>query len=58
LESGSTSPGAVALGIAVNTIVASFAALVLAILYFDLRAREGAPVRQPPRAYEHLRDLD
>ncbi len=58
LESGSTAPGAVALGIAVNTVIASAAALVLAILYFDLRARLTEPVRQPPRAYEHLRDLD
>lgn len=41
-ESGAgTSVGDVALGIAVNTIVASFAALVTALLYFDLRARQA-----------------
>jgi hypothetical protein len=57
-ESGSSTGGAVVLGIAVNTIVASLVALVLAILYFDLRARQTETAREPPRAYEHLRDLD
>ncbi len=39
---GSTSgAGSVALGIAVDTILASFTALTLAILYFDLLAREA-----------------
>jgi hypothetical protein len=36
----STSAGNVALGIAVNTIIASFTALVTALLYFDLLARQ------------------
>jgi hypothetical protein len=41
---GSSGAGAVALGVAVNTITASFSALTLAILYFDLLARQrGAP---------------
>jgi hypothetical protein len=57
-ERGSSTGSAIVLGIAVNTIVASLVALVLAILYFDLRARQAEVVRQPPRAYEHLRDLD
>jgi hypothetical protein len=40
LDAGtSTSAGSVALGIAVNTIIASFTALATALLYFDLRAR-------------------
>lgn len=33
----------VALGIAVDTILASFSALTLAVLYFDLRSREAKP---------------
>jgi hypothetical protein len=41
-----TSPGAVALGIAINTVVASFDALTTALLYFDLLARQDeAPSR-------------
>jgi len=55
---GSASVSAVALGMAVDTVLASLSALVLAVLYFDLRARETDPPRRPPRAYEHLRDLD
>jgi hypothetical protein len=35
-----SSLGVLALGIAINTIVASFTALTTALLYFDLRARE------------------
>jgi hypothetical protein len=52
---GSTSgPASVALGIVVRTITASFAALTLALLYFDLRARRAgitahpAPEGEPP----------
>lgn len=40
---GSSGAGAVILGIAVHTITASFSALTLAILYFDLLARQVAP---------------
>ncbi len=41
LDAGSsTSAGNVALGIAVNTITASFTALATALLYFDLLARQ------------------
>lgn len=41
LTTGSgTSVGAVALGIVVNTVLASFSALTTALLYFDLRARQ------------------
>lgn len=36
-----TSVAAVLIGIAVYTIIASFGALILAVLYFDLRAREA-----------------
>jgi hypothetical protein len=46
----------VLIGIAVYTIIASFSALTLAILYFDLRARESRPERRPE--YQHIRDLD
>jgi hypothetical protein len=57
---GSTSGAAsVALGIIARTLTASFTALMLALLYFDLRARKAAapPDRRTPE-YEHLRDLD
>ncbi|HXQ00920.1 MAG TPA: hypothetical protein VN845_12765 [Solirubrobacteraceae bacterium] len=37
----STSVAAVLVGIVVYTLIASFAALTLAVLYFDLRAREA-----------------
>jgi hypothetical protein len=41
LTTGSgTSAGAVALGIVVTTVLASFSALTTALLYFDLRARQ------------------
>jgi hypothetical protein len=54
----SSAAGSVALGIAVHTLTASFAALTLALLYFDLLARAaGPPVRSTPE-YQHLRDLD
>jgi hypothetical protein len=52
---GSTSgPASVALGIVARTLTASFTALALALLYFDLRARSAgiaappAPGEQPP----------
>jgi hypothetical protein len=46
---GSTSGAAsVAVGIAIRTITASFSALALSVLYFDLRARSGAaPLPRP-----------
>jgi hypothetical protein len=54
---GSTTGAAsVAVGIATRTITASFSALTLALLYFDLRARQAAPAA--PREYAHVRDLD
>jgi hypothetical protein len=57
---GSTSAApSVAVGIAVETLIASFTALTLALLYFDLRAalRSTAPQPDTPE-YPHLRDLD
>ena len=56
---GSSSGAAsVTLGIAARTITASFTALTLALLYFDLRARvAGGPPRSKPE-HQHLRDLD
>jgi len=55
---GSTSGVAsVTAGIALDTVLASFSALTLAILYFDLRARPETP-RRSRREYQHLRDLD
>jgi hypothetical protein len=54
----SSGAGSVAFGIAVHTLTASFAALTLALLYFDLLARlAGSPVHAKPE-YQHLRDLD
>jgi hypothetical protein len=48
IDLGSTSGAAsVAAGIAAKTVIASFSALTLAILYFDLRARFGAPPSSP-----------
>lgn len=59
LPLGSNSdPGSVALGIAVHTLTASFAALTLALLYFDLLARLGKPAARSTPEYQHLRDLD
>jgi hypothetical protein len=58
---GSTAGAAsVALGIAARTATASFSALTLALLYFDLRARLGAgpQTRSAEREHPHLRDLD
>jgi hypothetical protein len=39
-----TSAGSMVLGIAVRTVIASFTALTLAVLYLDLRARQRNPV--------------
>jgi hypothetical protein len=50
--------GSVLIGIAVYTILASFSALSLAVLYFDLRAREMTPERGSIPEYQHVRDLD
>ncbi|HEY1457224.1 MAG TPA: hypothetical protein VGF15_01790 [Solirubrobacteraceae bacterium] len=53
-----SSSSSVMLGIALDTILASFTALTLAILYFDLRARESDPGRRRIPEYQHLHDLD
>ena len=59
IPSGSSSSiGSIALGIAVHTLTASFAALTLALLYFDLRARTTEAHSQRSPEYQHLRDLD
>lgn len=48
LTSGTgTSAGVVALGIIVNTVLASFSALTTALLYFDLRSRQEEPQAVP-----------
>lgn len=52
-----TGVGWVLVGIAAQTVIASFTALTLAILYFDLRAGEEQVRRSTPE-YQHLRDLD
>ena len=54
---GSGSPESVVLGVLADTVTASFAALITALLYFDLTARpEGeAPAR---REHPQVRDLD
>jgi hypothetical protein len=57
----STSSASVAVGVAIETLVASFSALTLALLYFDLKARREAASEAPPaapREHPHLRDLD
>ncbi|MCW3031612.1 MAG: hypothetical protein JWM66_1745 [Solirubrobacterales bacterium] len=53
----SSGAGSVAVGIALDTAIASFVALTLALLYFDLRARSRVLARSE-REYPHLRDLD
>jgi hypothetical protein len=59
LTTGSgSSPGTVALGIALNTIVTSFTALTTAVLYFDLLAREANPAPRRVPEHQHLGDLD
>ncbi len=50
----STSIAAVLVGIVVYTLIASFAALTLAVLYFDLRAREAGPGHDPLFGHEDL----
>lgn len=55
---GSASAGAVAAGIAAETLTASFGALTLALLYFDLASRPRARPATAPREHPHLRDLD
>jgi hypothetical protein len=52
-----TGAASVALGVAVDTATASFAALTLALLYFDLKVRKALPARTTEE-YQHLRDLD
>ncbi|HEV3284273.1 MAG TPA: hypothetical protein VG010_08705 [Solirubrobacteraceae bacterium] len=53
LPLGSTSGAlSVAVGIAARTIAASFGALALALLYFDLRARAAGPSEPAPSDYE------
>ncbi|MFZ1154402.1 MAG: hypothetical protein WAN93_05800 [Solirubrobacteraceae bacterium] len=47
----------VVVGIAVHTFVASLTALSGAVLYFDLRAREG-DAKASVREYHYVRDLD
>jgi hypothetical protein len=50
----------VTVGIATDTILASFVALTLALLYFDLQARPRAAEqgKRAEREHPHLRDLD
>jgi hypothetical protein len=55
---GSASAGAVAAGIAAETLTASFGALMLALLYLDLLSRSQARPATAPREHQHLRDLD
>jgi hypothetical protein len=55
---GSSAVRSVMAGIAINTVTASFVALVLALLYFDLLARQLAPAARRAQGYEHVRDLD
>ncbi len=56
----SSGAGSVAVGIATDTILASFVALTLALLYFDLRARSksAGQAKRAEREHPHLRDLD
>ena len=54
----STSFASVVIGIALYTIVASFGALVVAILYFDLRAREAGPQRGSLPEHRELTDSE
>jgi hypothetical protein len=53
----SSGAGSVAVGIVVDTAIASFVALTLALLYFDLGARSDAPA-MAEREHPHVRDLD
>ncbi|HEY7934450.1 MAG TPA: hypothetical protein VID48_11560 [Solirubrobacteraceae bacterium] len=59
IDLGNTSGAAsVSAGIALETAIASFVALTLALLYLDLKARLALEQRRPEREYPHLRDLD
>jgi hypothetical protein len=60
IPAGSTSGVAsVTVGILVDSLLASFSALTLAVLYFDLRARPPIPSRpRARREHPHVRDLD
>jgi hypothetical protein len=53
LHGGETSAGSIVVGIAIHTIVVSFSALTMAILYLDLRARHGGSrvAREPEPQY-------
>lgn len=53
-----TSAVSVLVGILVYTIIASFGALTLAVLYFDLRAREAEPQGGLLREHRELTDPD
>lgn len=56
---GSSGPISVTVGIAIDTASRSLFALVYALLYFDLRAREKAPVAEDRTpGYEELPDTD
>lgn len=48
----------VTVGIAVETLIASFTALTLALLYFDLRASLNTPPQPATPEHPHLHDLD
>lgn len=56
----SSGAASVAVGVAVDSLIASLGALTLALLYFDLRARQvpAASTTSAPRDHPHLRDLD
>jgi hypothetical protein len=58
LAGPSSHVGSVLLGIVVRSALSSFAALTLAVLYFDLLARQAEPDRRSIPEYQHLRDLD
>jgi len=59
IPAGSTSgAGSVALGVLVDTVIASFGALTMAVLYFDLLAREAGPQTRDRDEYQPVRDLD
>jgi hypothetical protein len=45
----SSGAGSVAVGVAIETLIASFSALTLALLYFDLQARREAASAETPR---------
>jgi hypothetical protein len=57
LEGDTSSARSVLIGIAIDTLLASFSALTLAVLYFELRGRPAEPALAP-REHPHLRDLN